>query len=145
MAENVSELIKEHHAFYQVTPYYVIVEDAHGRPAATRRRVHAGFDVDIYGVKASKELPPPDYDMAIAGLQDIADTVAQHTDGSCSIQVIPFPLTVVLDTRDHLRAQATLRIRVSHCRGLDQASGTPEERALREIEDELKKLGVPRH
>jgi hypothetical protein len=145
MAENVSQLINEHRAFYEVTPYYVVVEDAHGTPAATRSRIQAGFDVDIYGEITSKELPPPDYPLAIAVVKDIADAVAQHTNDSCSIRVIPFPSMVVLDTRDHLRTQARLRIRISHSRGLSEPSGVLEERALREIEDELKKLRVPRH
>jgi hypothetical protein len=33
MYENIRSLIQEHHAFYEVLPYYVVVGDA----AATRR------------------------------------------------------------------------------------------------------------
>jgi hypothetical protein len=144
MLDNLGELIKEHHAFYEVLPYYVVVEDAHGTPAPTRRRIHAGFDIDLYGATTSNALPPPDYAAASAGLQQIANTVAQDTDDSCSIRVIPFPSTVILDTRNQLQAQAKLRIRISHCRGLDQPAGLREERALKGIENELTRLGVRR-
>jgi hypothetical protein len=144
MAEDLQQLIKEHDAFYEVLSYYVVLDNPHGTPAATRRRIHAGFDVDIYGTTTSHELPPPDYAVGYAGLQKTASTVAEHAEDRCSIGVVPFPSTVYLDTRNHLQARAKLRIRISHGRGLDQPAGAPEERALREIENELKSLGVPR-
>jgi hypothetical protein len=35
-----------------------------------------------------------------------------------------------------------LRIRITHGRGLDQPAGAPEERALKEIQEQLHVLGV---
>jgi hypothetical protein len=50
MTETLHSLIQERHAFYDVLPYYVVVDDAkNGSVSITTRRVHAGFDVDIYG------------------------------------------------------------------------------------------------
>lgn len=61
MSENLQRVVKEYHAFYEVSPYYVMVEEKHGGHVANARRVQAGFDVDVYGVsnKSELELPPP--------------------------------------------------------------------------------------
>src|SRR5215469_8690640 len=51
MADNISSLVKEHHAFYEVSPYYVEVEERPlGRPV-TARGIQAGFNIDVYGVR----------------------------------------------------------------------------------------------
>jgi hypothetical protein len=40
--------------------------------------------------------------------------------------------------------EATFRLRISHGRGLDQPAGLPEQRALEEVEKELKSMGFAR-
>jgi hypothetical protein len=56
---NVREIIEQHHGFYEVAPYYVVVEDrTQGHP--TSRRVQAGFDVDIYGFMVNPEIKASD-------------------------------------------------------------------------------------
>ena len=146
MSENLQRVVKEYHAFYEVSPYYVMVEEKHGGHVANARRVQAGFDVDVYGVSNKSELelpPPPEYAVSYAELKKIADTVSLHASG-CSIEVIPFPSTVFLDARKHFQPEGMLRIRISHQGGVDQPSGLPEQRALEEIENQLKSLGVAR-
>ena len=75
MVETLSSVIQEHHAFYEVLPYYVVVDDANGGLSLTTRRVHAGFDVDIYGESPEKKLvipgPDPDYTLGYSELQKI--------------------------------------------------------------------------
>ena len=45
MSDDIRSWIKEHHAFYEVLPSYVVLEERPvGRPATTRR-VQAGFDI----------------------------------------------------------------------------------------------------
>jgi hypothetical protein len=66
MSDNLRSLIKEHHAFYEVLPYYVLLEERHGSFSAVTRSVQAGFDVDIYGVSIKKELTLPGLDPAYA-------------------------------------------------------------------------------
>jgi hypothetical protein len=143
MSENVREVIQQRRAFYGVSPYYVVREERpNGAPAATRR-IQAGFDIDVYGIKASLEPEPsPDYVLAYAALQKMVETVLLHTSDHCSIEVIPFPSTVILDTRRHLQPEDMLRIRITHTRGLDQPAGASEERALKEIQEQLNVLGV---
>ena len=145
MSDDIRSLIKEHHAFYEVLPYYVVLEERPvGRPATTRR-VQAGFDIDIHGERTKDDTswtPPPEkYGLGYAELQRIAETVSQHATGSCSLEVIPAPSTVVFDTRDHGKMEATFRLRISHGRGLDQPAGLPEQGALEEVAKELESLG----
>jgi hypothetical protein len=147
MAETLTSIIQEHHAFYEVLLYYVVVEDANGGLSLTTRRVHAGFDVDIYGESPGKQLvmpgPDPDYTLGYSELQKMAEELSRHATDSCSLEVLEFPATVFFDVRRHA-PEALLRIRISHCRGLNEPAGLPEQRALEELEKELKSLGVAR-
>ena len=62
MADSFGLLVKEHHAFYEVSPDYVELEERPvGLPAKTRR-VQAGFNVDVYGIRTEDNepaMPPP--------------------------------------------------------------------------------------
>jgi len=145
MAENLESLIQQHHAFYEVSPYYVVLEESHGKPRSSTLRIQAGFDIDVYGARTNGEPEPsPDYAQGIEALQKIAESTAHHTSDSCSVEIIAFPSTVILDAKNHLQEEAILRIRVSHYRGLDQPAGPAEQRALDEIEKQLRSLGVAR-
>ncbi len=144
MPDIVRELIKEHHAYYEVWPYYVSSDERPGGSAGSPRRTQAGFDIDIYGARSDNALPghSPKYELGQAELQKIAREISHHIDHSCSVEVIPFPTTIFLDTKNDLRSQAMLRIRICHWRGLDQPAGPPEERVLKEIEKELQARGI---
>jgi hypothetical protein len=145
MSENVENLIQQHHAFYQVSPYYVVLEKSHGKPGCSTWRVQAGYDVDVYGARTNGEPEPsPEYAQGYTVLQKIAETTAHQTSDSSSVEVITFPSTVFLDTQNHFQEEAVLRVRISHYRGLDQPAGAPEQRALDEIEKQLQSLGVHR-
>jgi hypothetical protein len=146
MADNISSLVKEHQAFYEVSPYYVELE---GRPVglpATTRRVQAGFEVDVYGVRTEDNepaMPPPhEYALGYAELQKIAESVSRHASDSCSLEVIPFSSVAIIDREG--KVEAIIRIRISHWRGLDQPAGPAEQRALEEVEKELRGLGIAR-
>jgi hypothetical protein len=144
MSENLQRLSSEYRAFYEVLPYYVVVEEGHGSPTATKHMIRAGFDVDVHGFakKGAAELPlPADYSLAYRELKKIANTIS-HDAGECSIDVISFPATSFSDARDHFSPQALLKIRISHCRGVDQPAGLPEEHALEQVEKELQRLGI---
>jgi hypothetical protein len=145
MTEILKALVKKYRVFYEVWPYQVLIEEAHGSPAATRRIIQAGFDVDVCGLsnKDTTELPPPgDYALGYAELKKIVDTVAQHA-SECFIEVIPFPSTVFSEARENFRSEAQIRIRISH-RGIDQPVGLPEQHALEELERQLQGLGIRR-
>ena len=145
MSDHVVPLVKEHRAFYEVSPYYRVLEERHGLEATTRS-LHGGFDVDIYGVNTSNELafPGSDYVLGCAELRKIAEEVSHHTTGSCVLEVIPFRSRIVFDNRNSDTVEAMIRIRISHRRGLDQPAGPPEEHALEEVENQLQGVGVTR-
>ena len=148
MDKTFRQLIEQHHAYYEVIPYYVVLEEGHGTPAAKTHSIQAGFDVDVYGIKTSDDpaLPAksPDYALGRALLQELAKTISSHSTGGCSIEVTPFGSTEFLDTKDHSQPKAMLQVRITHSRGLDQPAGLLEKRALEEIEKELQSLGVTR-
>jgi hypothetical protein len=146
MADNISSLVQEHLAFYDVSPYYVFLDERPvGLPAVTRT-VQAGFNVDVYGVRTEDDepaMPPPqEYVLAYTELQKLAERVSQHASDSCSLEVIPFFSTAIIDSRNHGQVEAMIRIQISHERGLSQPAASPEQRALEEVERELKGLGI---
>jgi hypothetical protein len=146
MAEILQLLVKKYRVFYEVSPYQVVIEEAHGSPADTRHIIQAGFDVDVHGLsnKYTMELPPPDdYALGYAELKKIADTVAQHASES-SVEVIDFPSTVFSEAGENFRSEAVIRIRISHHRGIGQPVGLPEQHALEELERQLRGQGIRR-
>jgi hypothetical protein len=146
MTDNISSLVKEHLAFYEVSPYYVVLDERPVGLPATTRTVQAGFNVDVYGVRTEDTepaMPPPqEYALAYAELNKLAERVSQHASDSCALEVIPFSSTAIIDSRNHGQVEAMIRIQISHERGLDQPAGSPEKCALEEVEKELKSLGI---
>jgi len=143
VSENIHELIEQHHAFYQVLPYYIMVQIMvqEERTHATTKRIRAGFDIDVYGIKPSHEQHPGrDYVLGYVALEKLVETILPHTGESCSVEVIRFPSTVVFDPKRQFQEEGMLRIRITH-KAL-QPAGKPEERALKEIKDRLHDLGL---
>lgn len=146
MAENFQQLLTKYHAFYEVSPYYVVIEEGHGSPNVTRHIVQSGFDVDIHGVshKSEPDLPPAnEYALGYAEIKKVAEGVSRQA-SACSIEAIPFPSTVFSDSRRHFQSEAVVRIRISHCGVVDERVGAPEQQALEEVEKQLQNLGVAR-
>lgn len=148
MHKDIRTLVEEHHAFYEVSPYYVVFEEKHGSPAARTRTIQAGFDVEIFGVNPKRGMvspaSDPDYGEGIADLQEIANGISRHINGSCSLEVIASPSRMVLGGQGHAEVEGMLRIRIWHSRGLDQPAGPPEEQALQELEKKLHGFGLAR-
>ena len=148
MSEDLRSLVKEYHTFYEVSPYYVLVEERHGSASRTARSVQAGFDVEVYGVNTRNELAPPGsdpvYALGYSEVRKIAEEISHHKGDSCSLEVIPSRSTAVLDSRDHTRVEAMILIRISHLGDLEQPAGPPEQGALEEVENRLRALGIAR-
>jgi len=143
MSENVRQLIREHRPFYEVLPYNLVIEDAYGKATCATRRIQAGFDIDIYGLKTSDGAGlSADYGQAYAILRKIVEEVSRHTPNSCFIEIISFGSTIFLDTRDGFRPDAMLRIRITHAGNLDQPGDLPEQHVLEEVENQLRDLGI---
>jgi hypothetical protein len=117
----VREIIQRHQAFYEVSPHYIMVED--GR-AASARRIQAGFDVAIYGLESLAEpVRSSDYGSGCAALRELAEKLMGQCTDSCSIEVVPFNSSLILDTQQNLQPQGMMRLRITHARGLDQPCG----------------------
>ena len=144
MPDVIRELIKEHHAYYEVLPYYVLTDGGSGSPAGSTHRIQAGFDIDIYGARTDNLLPSdsPKYELGYLELRKIAEETSHHIEESCSVEVISFPSSISFDTQNHFQSRAMLRIRISHWRGLDQPADQPEAHALQEVERELQARGI---
>ncbi len=145
MSDNIRSLIEEHHAFYEVLPYYAPVENGHpGHPVGIQR-IQAGFNVDIYGVRTADDEPAPapaeEYGLGWAELLKIAGTVSEYMADSCSLEVIPFPSVAIIDARDG-KVESLLRLRISHRAGIDGPVGVSEQRALDEVEKRLNAMGL---
>ena len=141
--EEIHQLIQEHHAFYVVQPHYTLTQTHEPDGGRASRTVHAGFDIDVYAlVPAGKWQPAEDYWTAYASARKLIESIEAHATESCSIEVIPFASSVIVDTHTQMQRQARLRIRISHGRGLDQPAGPSEKCALKELETLLQGLGI---
>ena len=143
---DVHEVLKRHDARYEVRPCYEMF-DLHpvGAPAIAQK-VQSGFDVDLYGTLLEKERLPL-YEIEGAGTvldyfakvaQDIQSKIGQY----CTVQVITYSDSLIVDIGHDFRPEIMLRIRIAHARGLDQPEGPPEEQALEAIRQVLRELEV---
>ena len=138
MSENLHELIEQHHAFYEVLPYYIVQED---RTHKATTRIQAGFDIDVYGIKPSHEQHPGrDYVLGYVAVEKLVKTILPDVSEACSVEVIPFPSEVVFDAKRQFQEEGMLRIRITH-KHL-QPAGEPEGRALQKIKERLRDLGL---
>ena len=142
------ELFIRLQARYEVSQYFVVVDDrTYGRPRS-RRRVPAGFDLDLYGVGPNHgstlsfqngELRKTLDELCAACVEAIAN-VSENS----RIEIFPFEGTLILNVKSHFEAEALVRIRITHFRGIDQPAGASEEEARTHLEERLRSLGVKR-
>jgi hypothetical protein len=138
VSEHIHELIEQHHAFYEVQPYYIVQED---RTHKATTRIQAGFDVDVYGIKPSHEQHPGrDYVLGYVAVEKLVEMILLDPEETCSVEVIPFFSTVVLDTKREFQEEGMLRIRITH-KNL-QPAGAAEERVLQNVKERLRDLGL---
>lgn len=140
----LQQLIKKYHAFYEVSPYYLLVEERLPGAPRMNRRVHAGFDIDLYAITKKQLASSADYELACDSLRKLSENTPRQNGSCSSVEVIPFPTTAVLDARDHFQPHARLKIRVLHYRGLASPAGAAEHTILANIEEQLHQLGAVR-
>ncbi|HEU5233543.1 MAG TPA: hypothetical protein VFU50_11825 [Terriglobales bacterium] len=141
MADYLQAVVEKHNVFYEVVPYYVVQQEQRYGTARSTQKIQAGFDIDVYGTKESNEQRPArDYLLFCAALVGLINNL-EPDDRSCSIQLVPFPSRVVIDTKRQFQELGMLRIRIAH-RTLNEPAGPPEEHALKEIKERLDDLGI---
>lgn len=142
--ETVRELIKRRQAFFEVSPYHILHEQRIPRQPNTARRIHAGFDISVYGIVEGFYDPAQVDDSALgyAALRDIAASATALAEGACTAELLRLDSTIVIDTKRHFQPEAKLGIRVTHSRGLHQPVGAVEEQMVKAIVNQLQALGV---
>lgn len=143
---DVREILARHRARYGVQPYYDIFRPLAEAGPATAQRIQAGFDVDIYGTLLETEhLPLHDIEAApfvLDSFEKAAQEIQSRIGQGCTVQVLTYSNSLVLDTKHAFRPEVMLRVRIGHCRGLDQAKGAPEEEALSAVRQMLREMDV---
>ena len=141
------ELIRRR-ARYEVSQYFVVLDDrTYGRPPI-QRRIPAGFDLDLYAAG-------PDHGSVLSfqngELRKTADELSAacaeavaHGSEASTIEIIPFEGTLVLNVQEHFEPEVLVRIGITHSRGLDRPAGASEDKARAGVEERLKALGVKR-
>ena len=142
---DVHEALEVHHVGYEVRPYYVVLDQRPAGAPPKEQKIQAGFDVDLYAAAEKYQVPTFDSEDAHV-VMDYFESLAREVQSAagqhCTVEVIPSPDSLVLDTQKHFQPQVMLQIRVSHERGLDQPAGPSEEQALKAIREALHELGV---
>lgn len=142
---DIHEVLEQHHARYEVRPYYVILDQRPAGAPATEQKVQAGFDVNLYGAVEKEQLPlyrSEEGRKVVNYFEAVAEEIQSRAGQHCTVEAIPYTDSLVLDTTQHFRPQAMLTIRISHDRGLDQPAGPSEERALAAVRETLHKLEI---
>jgi hypothetical protein len=142
---DVQQVLDRYHVFYEVRPYYVVLDE---RPAGAPRieqKVQAGFDVNLYGILQTSQFPvfhTEDGRLVLDYFGSVAREIQATAGHGCTVELMPETDSVVRDTRRHFQPEAMLRIRISHDRGLDQPAGPPEQQALQAIRNMLHEFNV---
>jgi hypothetical protein len=140
------ELLERHHARYEVSSYYVLLDVRKPGTPAVQQRIRAGFDVDLYATGSGHEplLSKGEFRTTIHDLCAAFREVLAPANGAHNIEIIPFETSVVLNVEHHLDPEALVRIRITHTRGLDQPAGELEQKTLDDVIGLLHTLGVRR-
>jgi hypothetical protein len=143
---DVHEVLARHRARYEIRPYYTMLQLFPTGAPAVVKRVQAGFDVDLYGSLLENEhLPIHQIEGARVVLdyfEEVAHDIQSRIGQRCTVEVITYEGSLVLDTKHDFRPEAMLRIRIGHSRGMHEAEGPPEEQALGAIRQVFRELGV---
>jgi hypothetical protein len=142
---DVHALLNRYRVRYEVHPYYVVWEQRPEGAPPLVQRVQAGFDVDLSGTVDKMELPnlhSEEYGTVVRYFEAVAREVQSKVGQHCTVEVVSYPDSLVLETREHLQPEAMLTIRISHCRSQDQPEGPAEAQALNAVLDRLHGLDV---
>ena len=145
-AADIQKLLEAFHPYYEVSPYYVVVDQHPIDGPRIEKKVQAGFDVGIYGSLRSQQLPLFKSQSAhtfVDYLESAAREIESKAGNHCTVEIIPWAQSLTFDSQQ-LRPQGRLQIRIAHTRGLGHPQEPSEELALNEVRELLHQLGVRR-
>ncbi len=146
--DDARQIFTRHSAHYEVSPYFVVLDVRTFGVPPSHRRIHAGFDVALYGTGfdhgSALSFENGELRATLNELCAACRKVVAPATEYCRIEIIPYEATLILNVKSHFEPEALLRIRITHSRGLDQPAGASEERARADVGDRLESLGVKR-
>jgi len=146
MTNDTSDLLGRTSIRHEVSPYYILLDEHPLGTPPIQRRVQRGFDVDLYGSPLNGDLHRDD-ELLRSTLEDLTavakQIVPQHANNS-EIEVIPIEDALVMNPSKHFKAEALLRIRISHGGALDQPVGPHEEELAHAVIQKLEALRAAR-
>src|SRR5258707_13499575 len=101
---DIHEVLEQHHARYEVRPYYVILDRRPAGAPPIEQKVQAGFDVDLYGALEKVQLPlyrSEGARMVVNYFEAVAQGIQLKVGQKCSIEVITSENLLVPDTCQH--------------------------------------------
>ena len=144
MTNDTRELLGRTFIRHQVSPYYILLDERPIGATPIQRRIHRGFDIDLYGSPVKGELHlDSGYECLRSTLEDLralAEQILPKNANGSEIEVIPFDESLDMNPAKHFKAEAQLRIRISSAGSLDQPAGPPEEQVLHEVTEKLEAL-----
>lgn len=147
--EQARELFTRHQARYEVSPYFVLLDQRTFGLPPSHRRIHAGYDIDLYGngfelgsaLSFANGEPRKTWNELCAACRVVVARAAEYS----TIEIIPYDATLALNVKSHLEPEARVRIRITHTGGLARPAGADEDKARAEVEKGLDSLGVKRN
>jgi hypothetical protein len=139
MTNDTSELLGRTSIRHQVSPYYIFLDERPIHAPPIQRRVQRGFDVDLYGSPRNADLHRDD-ELLRSTLEDLialAERIVPQNTNSSEIEVIPVEDALIMNPSQHFKAEALLRIRITHGGALDQPAGPHEEEVVHTVVDKL--------
>ena len=146
--DRARELFLRHHTRYEVSLHYIVVDARTADGSQSQKRIHAGFDVNLYGkgldhsstLSFNNGEPRSTLDELCMACEQMVASLTE----SCRIEVIPWPATLLFNMKSRFEPEASVRIQITHYRGVDQPAGQREEAELARVVDRLEFLGVRR-
>jgi hypothetical protein len=146
--DHARELFLRHHAHYEVSPYFVVLDERPPGIRPSHRRIQAGYDVALYGNGfghgSAHSFENGEPEKTLEELQTACHIAVAQAAEHSGIEIIADEESVMLDVKSHLEPEAMVCIRITHTRGLDQAAGESESKVLAGVVKSLESLGVKR-
>jgi hypothetical protein len=133
------DIVRRFSVYYEVRPESTLLHDH------TIRQV--GFCVDLYGRDGQgPPLNPGDERSKeiYRGLWEIASQIVPEEQEDCRYQLDGFDASLHFDSHGSKCGRVQLKIHILHKHGFEQPIDAGETRALKEMEDRLKNLGIHR-
>src|SRR5260370_8610452 len=114
---DIHEVLEQHHARYEVRPYYVILDQRPAGAPPIEQKVQAGFDVNLYGALEKEQLPLYRSEGArrvVNYFEAVAQEIESKAGQPCTIEVTPYTDSLVLHNPHHFRPYTTPPPQSSH-------------------------------